>query len=217
MKIRFYCLIVVLFLVGGCGSRAKSTVSSVRLDAVTKNYKNIGVGAITPDTTLSTLIENGFIIKFAENGISAISITKLKLRNPVNNSEELKKLLKSASVDGILIITLTDQGEKQQYIPGGGGSYSYGSGSLAGGGNWQNFYLSGQSQKTSSLHYHEGYYVTRHWAKGNAIFYDIDQDSPIWTSLCYTITKSSKANDEDMIKSAASETLAKLKADGVLR
>lgn len=213
----FYAsLIFYLLLILSC-SKATTNIYSVPIKSEGQIYRKIAIGAITQDFILSSVIEKGFSEHFTKKGIPSIQLTKFYMENKPENWDALLQILKSAGVDAILVLSLADTGEKKIYVPPVAGSFSYGFGSLSGSGDWKNLYLAGQFQQHGSSYYRGGFFVTRHWAKGQLALYDIGQKTTVWNAASYTITKGSDAKVEDMVKSAAEEAWSKLKADGFLK
>lgn len=198
-----YAIIIMgfLFMTGNC---ATTRITSFRDPEFTgKTYNKLLIFAPFKDIESRTKMENAFKSHFVKPNLAVPSI-ELIMPTRFYTDDDLDKIFMENEIDGVLLLALTDSYSDKSYVPSTYKTQGYATFS----GNVANYY--GTTQQ------YGGYYVSKPRAKYALYLYDVATKKIAWISSSYT-RGNAYAGFGTLANSLASETVGKLKEDGLLK
>lgn len=197
----FVLLIWMAFIVG-CAS---TSITSFRDPSfATKTFYRILVVSPSADLESRTKAESAFVERLAKHSVEGIPSISVFMPTRTYTNEELLKLLSENSIDGVLLVTLTDASTKQVYIPAS--SSTYGQATLSG--NTVNY--------SANTQQYGGYNISQPRLRYEMRLYDVLTGNTAWVAT--SLTRGGAAVKFDtLIGSLADTAVEKLKEDGLLK
>ncbi len=183
-------LIGIILIFQSCAPKLGS--SWIKPNYQGKAYKKLVVIGIGDDLNARLLFENNAVQLLNDNGVNAIpgiSIFPHSQTLKEENDIEIIEILKKNNVDGVITMSLINENQSQQHIPGK--IYAVPTGYT----RFGNYYY-----RTYRYIREEGYYVDQNSYLIEAILYDLkenlkdDEDAMVWTGQSSLINPSSAEN-----------------------
>ncbi len=194
-------LFILTVFITGCASTSITSFRDPSFAA--KSFYKILVMSPFADLESRTKAESAFVERLAKHSVEGIPSISVFMPTRTYTNEELFKLLSENSIDGVLLVTLTDASSNQVYIPAF--SSTYGQASLTG--NTLNY--------SANTFQAGGYYVSRPQVHYEIQLYDVLTGNTAWVATSLT-RGSASTNFDILIGSLADTAIEKLREDGLL-
>lgn len=193
---KIFFVFVMLFFVS-CGSITDITGYWNEEERMGKQYGNIAVLAITNNIENRNIVESKFVEKLIINGYGAVKGSSLLSPEIIKrkSKKEIAEILKTDSVDGVLVLILLDVKESERYVQGSSTYYPspyYGS--------YYDYYYYNYNRT-----YTPGYYAKSTEVYLESNFYNIAEENLVSTMQTETVDPS---NISDLAESF-SKTIVK--------
>ncbi len=200
--------IVMLFIFVSCGSSTSITGTWERQD-IQKDFNNVLVAALTPQTGEKATIESEMAQNLAEVGIEAsqsIDVLPPKFSDDDNQKQRILDAIQTNGVDAILTISVIDEETETRYAPGTASYAPYPRYGFYG--NFWGYYSHWYPQFHSSGYYSEDkiYFIETN-------LYDAETEDLIWSAQSETYNP---ADLEAFSEGFAEEIVEQLTDDGIL-
>lgn len=232
MKNSIVFLIVISFLLGGCGPSTKLIKSWVNEENVAKPYKKLAVVALTPNSSGRYLMERAVVADFKRSGIQAITTYEIfplagkmsELEKLVEDEEELKRRVVQKvtenQIDALLIISVFDIEKEQRYVNDrnysmGGAAY-YGSPYYGGMGYYGSPHMRGSYYNYYAYSigtvYNSGYYVDEYTYFIECNLFDVASEKLLWTGRTKTVNMNSVEEEVEYFSKVVIKEILKKQA-----
>ncbi len=204
----FFSGIVMMFIVASCGSSTSITGTWERQN-IQKDYNNVLVAALTPQTRVKATIESEIAEELAEAGIEAsqsIDVFPPKLTDDENQKQRLVNAIQTNGADAILTVSVIDEETETRYSPGTAAYAPYPTYGYYG--NFWGYYS----------HWYPQFYSPGYYAEDEIYFietnlYDAETEDLIWSAQSQTYNP---VDLESFSDDFAEEIVEQLTEDGIL-
>ena len=118
---KFFLIVTGLFFITSCATSTHIVSSWTNEDYQKKSYEKVMVLGVSDNNSARGAVESALVKRLTENNIPAVSSLNLfpdALKNKLLSKEEIVSKLKSKNIDALLVVSLLDIKEEQNYVPG---------------------------------------------------------------------------------------------------
>jgi len=198
------CLVTV-----GCAS---TDLTSQRApDFKGKAYTKLLVWAGFEDLALKKRAETKISSAIVAKGGASLVATEILFPGKEYSAEEVHAMCRANQVDGILVVTPTDAGHTEHYVPPTYHTYSSATGTATTYGNT----TYGQATGQSTTYTTGGYTMHKPWANFSARLIDVQSGQVAWIATANS-RGNALADSADLVDSFAARAVRTLVQDGAL-
>lgn len=198
----------VLFIAAACSSSTSITGTWEKQD-IEKDYNNVLVAALTPQTRVKATIEGEIAEELTEGGIEAsqsINVLPPKFTDDDNQKQRILDAIQTNGVDAILTVSVIEEETETRYSPGTAGYAPYPAYGYYG--SFWRYYS----------HYYTTFYSPGYYSEDEVYFietnlYDAETEDLIWSAQSQTYNP---ADLEDFSDDFAEEIVEQLAEDDIL-
>ncbi|MFW6370123.1 MAG: hypothetical protein ACOC10_02830 [Bacteroidota bacterium] len=199
---------IMMIIVFSCGSSTTITGTWERQE-IPRDYNNVLVAALTPQTGIKATIENEMAQNLSEVGVEAsqsIEVLPPKFSDDDNQKQRVLDAIQTNEVDAILTVTVIDEETETRYSPGAASYAPYPAFDFYG--NFWGYYSHWYPRFDSPGYYSEDkiYFIETN-------LYDADTEDLIWSAQSETYNP---ADIETFSEDFAEEIVEQLTEDGIL-
>ncbi len=200
--------IIMMFLIVSCGSSTSITGTWERQD-IQKDYSNVLVAALTPQTGVKATVERQIVQNLEEVGVSAsqsIDVLPPKLSDDDNQKQRIIDAIQTNGADAILTISVIDEETETRYSPGAASYAPYPRFGYYG--NFWGYYT----------HWYPQFYSPGYYSEDKIYFietnlYDAETENLMWSAQSETYNP---VDLESFSEDFAEEIVEQLRNDGIL-
>jgi hypothetical protein len=124
---RFALFVTVgLALMGACASTEfKSTWKDPAASRVQLQGKRVATFAVTRDEAMRRAAEDAMAREIAKRGVIGVPGYSLPGGDQTRDKDQLRKQLRDANIDGVVVMRVVDRRQEVNYVPGGPGYGSF--------------------------------------------------------------------------------------------
>jgi len=195
---KFLLLPILVVLLAGCAS---TSVTAIRNPAIADiSYSRILIVVPFNDLALRGYAETQFVKDFLDAGVTALRSMDVVPPIQKYTDAEWNKIIEQHHIDGVMVVSLTNVGSSQSYVPQSSRTTS--SASIYGN------TVYGRSQTTTS----GGYYISEPNMNFEISLFDAATGSIAWKATTYT-DGNAYANTNTLLGSLAAEVVKKYEKD----
>lgn len=200
--------VLMVFLFFSCGSSTSITGTWERQD-VQKEFNNVLVAALTPNTGLKSTIERHMEQNLQQEGIVAsqsINVLPPKFSDDEDQKQKILNTIQSNGFDGILTVSIIEKDTESRYVPGSASYAPYPSYGYYG--SFWGYYSHWYPQ-----FYSPGYYTEENVYYIETNLYNAQTEDLVWSAQSETYNP---RDLETFSEDFAEEVVEQLAEDGII-